>query len=168
MKRLCLLLMACAACASHPTPTTQGPDATRQRCSSFAASDVSAATVERLAHASNLIDYENAWKAEHPGTVTGTISGTNVRSLIHSKLSEVQGCYAAVMGDASDGGGRVVVRFVIDEGGRVATAHVGANSFGTPEVGCCLVQRVGSWKFPKPTQGFVSVEYPFTVRFSHR
>lgn len=168
MKRLCLLLVGCAACASHPAPTTQGPNATRERCSSFAAPDVSAATVERLAHASNLIDYENAWKADHPGAATGTISGSDVRSLIHSRLSEVQACYAAAMGNASDGGGRVVVRFLIDADGRVTTAHVGANSFGTPEVGCCLVQRVASWRFPKPTNGFVSVEYPFTVRFSHQ
>jgi TonB family protein len=127
---------------------------------------VSAATVEHLAHASNVIEYENAWKADHPGATTGTISGSEVRSIIHSKMADVQSCYAAAL-SGGDGGGRVVVRFLIDEGGRVLTAQVGANSFGTPEVGCCLVNRVASWQFPKPTSGFVSVEYPFVVRISH-
>jgi outer membrane biosynthesis protein TonB len=167
MKRLSLLLVMCAACASQPSPVRPGPESARPRCSSFAAPDVSAATVERLAHASNVIDYENAWKADHPGATTGTISGAEVRSIVHSKMAEVQRCYAAAI-SGGDGGGRVVVRFLIDEAGHVVTAHVGANSFGAPEVGCCLVNRVASWQFPKPTSGFVSVEYPFVVRISHQ
>jgi TonB family protein len=166
MKLLSLLVIACAACASEPAPGTRTAEATRQRCASIATPEVSAATIERMAHASNVIEYENVWKADHPGATSGSISGSQVRALIHSKLAEVQACYAAAQRDARDGGGRVVVRFVIDDAGRVATAHVGANSFGAPEVGCCLVNRVANWRFPQPSAGFVVVEYPFVVRFT--
>jgi hypothetical protein len=129
---------------------------------------VSAAITQRLAKASNLLEYENLWRAEHPELAAGTISGAAVRSQIHADLPRVQACYEAALNGSSDGSGRVVVRFVIDRSGRVAVANISSNSFAAPDVGCCIVKRVVQWQFPKPAAAdFVVVEYPFVVRISH-
>jgi TonB family protein len=163
------VVFCCVACAAPATPSAKHPqpEPAPRTCSSFARAGVSAAIIERLEHASNLIEYENIWKAEHPGATSSDIAAGTVRSLIHAKLSQVQACYEAVLGRAHDGGGRVVVRFVINADGQVATAQIASSSFDAPEVSCCLVEHVGQWEFPRPSaDGFVVVEYPFVVRFS--
>jgi TonB family protein len=164
-----LVLFCGVACAAPATPSANSParEPVARTCSSFARAGVSAATVERLEHASNLIEYENIWKADHPGATSSDIAAGTVRSLIHAKLSQVQACYEAARGRMHEGSGRVVVRFVVDAEGRVATAQIAADSFGAPEVSCCLVEHVAQWQFPKPSaDGFIVVEYPFVVRFA--
>jgi len=157
-----------AACASQSAPDAQ-EGARRPRgdtCSSAVAPDVSAAISARLARTSNVLEYENAWKNEHPGTASGSISGSEVRARIRANLGQIQGCYESALQRGGEGGGRVVVRFVIGASGEVAAAHIG-DSFGDPEVACCVVKRVANWRFPKPSAGeFVAVEYPFVVRLS--
>lgn len=163
----CLISTGCASTSSPTTTTIAGPTA-QHKCSSYVREDVSPDTALRLGHATNLIEYENIWKADHPGATSGSVSGSEVRAVIHGKLAEVQACYAPVVDQAADGGGRVVVRFVIDERGTVASAHIGSNSFGSPEVGCCVVEHVGRWTFlPSNGGAFAVVEYPFTVKVSH-
>jgi TonB family protein len=164
-----LVVFCCVACATPATPSANSPprEQAARTCSSFARAAVSAATVERLEHASNLIEYENIWKAAHPGATSSDIAAGTVRSLIHAKLSQVQACYEAARGRMHEGSGRVVVRFVVDAEGRVATAQIAADSFDAPEVSCCLVEHVAQWQFPKPSaDGFIVVEYPFVVRFA--
>jgi TonB family protein len=163
-----LVTLCCAACAGPATPSAKSPqrEPAARSCSSFVGAGVSAASAERLEHASNLIEYENIWKTDHPGATSSEITAGAVRSLIHTKLSEVQACYEAARGRAQ-GSGRVVVRFVIDSEGQVATAQIAANSFDVPEVSCCLVEHIARWEFPRPSaNGFVVVEYPFVVRFA--
>jgi len=154
----------CAACASHSAPAPEHAARASQgdTCSSAVGPAVTAATSQRLAKASNVLEYENIWKAEHPGATSGTISGSEVRSRIHSNAEQLRSCYESALGGSSEGG-RVVVRFVIDPAGQVAAAHV-ADSFGAPELDCCVVKRLAQWRFPKPSAGaFVAVEYPFVV-----
>ena len=158
-------LLSCIACGAS-SPAVESSTTPGRRGETCSSAGPSAAASQRLSAATNLIEYENAWRAEHPGATTGSISGAEVRSLVRSKLSQVHACFAA--GRSSDGSGRVVVRFVIDADGRVSTANLDRGSFGAPEVGCCVVKRVAEWTFPKPSVGdFVTVEYPFTVRVSH-
>jgi hypothetical protein len=166
-----LVVVFCGtACATHSPPVASNPTSKRPsvECPDIAQSGVSAASEQRLASASNVLEYENIWKADHAGATTGTISGAAVRAVVQSKLSQVQACYEMAMDDSGEAGGKVVVRFVIDASGHVSIAHIGSNSFGSADVGCCLLTRVSQWTFPAPTaDGFVVVEYPFVVRISH-
>jgi TonB family protein len=161
------LVVLCAACAANSAPVaTGGPnERSGEQCPSF---DVSTDASTRLAGASNVLEYENIWKHTHPGSSTGTISGSAVRSLIHSKLPQLQACYELALDHTREASGRVAVRFIVDPRGRVAHANISSNSFGRSDIGCCVLARVAEWTFPAPTvEGFVAVEYPFVVRISH-
>jgi len=161
------LIVLCAACASQAAPVVTGKRAS-EPCPSFAGSGLSEAAAARMAGASNLLEYENIWKETHPGSSTGTISGAGVRSVIHSKLHQLEACYQLALYDSREVAGRVVVRFVVNPSGRVATANISANSFGRSDIGCCVLARVAEWAFPAPNaDGFVVVEYPFNVRVSY-
>jgi TonB family protein len=162
-----LLVVICAACAAQSAPVATGDTSKRpgESCPSF---DVSADASTRLAGATNVLEYENIWKQTRPGSSTGTISGSAVRSLIHSKLSQLQACYELALDGTGEASGRVVVRFIVDPSGQVAHANISSNSFGRPDIGCCVLARVAAWAFPAPTgDGFVAVEYPFVVRVSY-
>jgi TonB family protein len=162
-----LIVVICAACSAQTAPVATGGTSKRpgETCPSF---DVSADASTRLAGASNVLEYENIWKQTHPGSSTGTISGSAVRSLIRSKQLQLQACYELALEDTHEASGRVVVRFIVDASGQVANANISSNSFDRPDIGCCVLARVADWTFPAPTaDGFVAVEYPFVVRISH-
>jgi hypothetical protein len=157
-----------ASCAGR-TPSTANGTATASgdTCSSVTQPGISAATAERLERASNVLDYENIWRAENPSATQGTIGGSEVRSRIRSNAGQIRGCYESALDKLPAGEGRVVVRFVIDASGHVATVSISSNDFEAPEVGCCVAKHVAQWTFPSPTNGgFVVVEYPFVVRTS--
>jgi TonB family protein len=161
------LVVLCAACAKQSAPVATGGTSERsgEQCPSF---DVSTDAATRLAGASNVLEYENIWKHTHPGSSTGSISGSAVRSLIHSKIPQLQACYELALDHTREASGRVVVRFIVGPRGQVANANISSNSFGRQDIGCCVLARVAEWTFPAPTgDGFVAVEYPFVVRISH-
>ena len=164
------LFALCVACAGHagPVASVHASKQTAEACPTFAKHAVSSASARRLAAASNVLEYENIWKDAHPGSTTGSIGGSAVRALIHSKLSQLEACYRLALDDSGQASGRVVVRFVIDPRGEVAHANIGSNSFGRPDIGCCVLARVAQWRFAAPRgDGFVAVEYPFVVRVSY-
>jgi len=136
-------------------------------CSSYTQAGVSAATARSLEGASNVIEYENIWRASQPETPTGSVSGSAVRATIRANATDIQACYEAALQNSSETGGRVVVRFVIDPSGHVPSASIGSSELKSAELGCCVVKRVAQWTFAKPeTAGFVVVEYPFVVHIS--
>ena len=160
------LIVFLTACASQSTPVAGGKRAS-EPCPKFASSGLGSEAAERMAGASNLLEYENIWRQAHPGSAAGTINSTALRSIIHSKVNQLEACYHLALDDKRAASGRVVVRFVVDSSGSVATATISANSFGRPDIGCCVLARVAEWTFPAPSaDGFVVVEYPFNVRVS--
>lgn len=173
MKRLAIgcgwiLVCAAAACAGRSTPSREAHEGTEDVCASPAHEGVDAAVSARLDQASNVVEYENTWKAAHAGSTVGTIDRAELTSRIRSRASEVQDCYESALNNLSDGSGRVAVRFVVDAKGSVPHVSVTSNNFDDPQVGCCLVRRLEQWSFPAPSVGdFVVVEYPFVVRVSH-
>lgn len=160
-----LLVTFGVACAGAGAPSTaRRADAEEDICSSVA-EGVRPAAVERMGQASNVLEYERIWQAEHPGTAPGTISGTEVRARIRANTAGIQECYESALDRLPAGKGRVVVRFVVAASGSVPAVNIASNDFDAPAVGCCVAKRVAEWKFPSPTNGdFIVVEYPFVVR----
>lgn len=121
-----------------------------------------------LASATNILEYEAAWRRAYPSAALGGIGAAEVRRVAHAHTAELSGCYEAALAKVEQAAGRVVVRFVIDPQGGVPAAHLAKDELGVAGVGCCLVQRVAAWKFPAPEGGgYAVVEYPFTVRIRH-
>jgi TonB family protein len=171
MRRLRPVVMSwlCASCATSAATSSPArePEVHAERCVSAAAPSVGAAVLQRLGGATNVLEYQDIWKAEHAGAMSGNIGASEVRARVHAKLPEIQACYESALSRSADGAGRVVVRFVIDASGRVAAANIAADSFGSQEVSCCVVRRVAQWSFAPVTGDFVVVEYPFAVRMAH-
>ena len=169
MPRLPLWLVLCAACGSHaaeqPSPAhAPTGDGSCARLNDTAAESHAAA----LAVATNVLEYEAAWKQVHPTAALGGLGAAEIRSVVRAHTAELRGCYEQALAQVEQAEVRVVVRFVIDPAGQVATAHLAPSELGMAGVGCCVVQRVAAWRFPQPREGgYAVVEYPFTVRLSH-
>lgn len=169
MVRLVLMIMLCAACGSRaseqPSPThAPTGDGSCARLNDAAAESHAPA----LAAATNVLEYEAAWKQVHPAAALGGLGAAEIRRVVHEHTDELRTCYEQALSQVDQAQVRVVVRFVIDPAGRVATAHLAPSELGMAGVGCCVVQRVAAWRFPQPREGgYAVVEYPFTVRLSH-
>lgn len=156
--------MLAAACAGGAPPRS-ADRAAPEACSSATQPSVSGETVKRLEQAGNVLEYENVWREAHPGSASGTISGSEVRARIRSHTAEIQECYASALDRLPAGESRVVVRFVVDASGRVPAVSIASSDFEDQTVGCCVAKHAAQWTFPTPTNGgFVVVEYPFVVR----
>jgi TonB family protein len=158
-----------AACGAHATqPTPQTPVARDDGACAQLNDPQAQPQAAALAAATNVLEYEAAWKQAYPAAALGGIAPAEIRTVVREHTDELRGCYAQALAKVGQASGRVVVRFVIEPQGRVAAAHVAKNELGLPGVGCCVVQRVAAWRFPAPREGgYAVVEYPFTVRLSH-
>jgi TonB family protein len=169
MARLFLWLVLCAACGSRaaeqppPTHAATGDGSCAQLNDAAAVPHAAA-----LAAANNVLAYEAAWKQVHPAAALGGLGAAEIRGVVREHTDELRVCYEQALSRVEQAQVRVVVRFVIDPDGHVATAHLAPSELGMAGVGCCVVQRVAAWRFLPPREGgYAVVEYPFTVRLSH-
>lgn len=149
------------ACGQRPAPRSAPTSA--DTCASRSAPGVDVATAQALEQASNALEYENIWKQRHPGAASGTVNGADVQETLRAHAGELQQCFVGTQAGAG-GSARVVVRFLLDATGQVANASIASTAASSPEFGCCVVTRLAQWHFPTPEGGFVTVEYPFTLR----
>jgi TonB family protein len=73
----------------------------------------------------------------------------------------VQDCYERELKRDPQLAGKVEIEFTIGADGSVEDARVAQNRMGSGEVGNCIVGRILRWKFPKPSGGSVTVNFPF-------
>lgn len=157
---------ACGAEATQSSAPTHAPQPEEPRCAVL--KDAAAQReAQSFAAASNILEYEAAFRRAYPAAALGGIGAAEVRAVVRAHTTELSACYEAALAQVDEASGRVSVRFVIDGQGHVAAAHLASDELGVPGVGCCLVQRVAAWTFPTVAGGFALVEYPFTVRLSH-
>jgi hypothetical protein len=164
-----MVVLLASACAGQAAPTSNASSrGNDDACTHLEQPDISAETAERLVRASNVVEYENIWRDDHPGATLGSVNSSAISALIRSKTADVQGCYESALDKLPGGRGRVVTRFVIDFSGKVRNVSITSNDFQVPAVGCCLANHIAQWAFPVPTNGeFVVVEYPFVVHVSN-
>ena len=161
-----LLLAACGAQATQPGEPVRTAKQEPGACSVL--KDPQAQSqAQALASATNVLEYEAAWRRAFPAAALGGMGAAEVRAVARAHMPEISRCYEAALAKVDEAKGRVVVRFVIDPQGNVPSAHLAADELGVEGVGCCVVQRVAAWTFPRPQGGYAIVEYPFTVRLSH-
>jgi TonB family protein len=93
--------------------------------------------------------------------VMGSLDKAAIRDVIHRHREEIVSCYdqgRLVMG-------KVVVKFVIAAPGNVSSAEVFQSTMSDERLERCIVERVRTWEFPKPTGGgIVKVTYPFLFK----
>lgn len=101
-----------------------------------------------------------AVKAEAP-EVDGSLDGESVAKVVRARLRSIQDCYEKELKRDASLQGKIEIEFTIGSGGEVDDARISANKMGSAAVGDCIVSRVRRWRFPAPSGGRVTVNYPF-------
>lgn len=92
----------------------------------------------------------------------GSIDREAVRRAIRAILNEIKNCYERRLQSNSNLGGKVVIRFVIGDQGRVRQASTKSTTLNDATVESCVAARIRNQRFPDPPEGTVAeVDYPF-------
>lgn len=98
-------------------------------------------------------------------TVQGGLTMEQIEAVIARNIGQITYCYEQGLQTKPDLSGRVRVRFMIGQAGRVTTAGVQSSSIRSAKVEGCIVNKLQAWNFPHPVGGVsVKVMYPFTLR----
>lgn len=97
--------------------------------------------------------------------VEGGLDKDQIAAVINRHIGEVIYCYEKGLQVKPGLSGRVGVKFTINGGGVVSSAGVGSTSLNSAQVEGCILNKLRTWKFPKPVGGVnVKVQYPFVLK----
>jgi outer membrane biosynthesis protein TonB len=97
--------------------------------------------------------------------VEGGLDKDQIAAVINRHIGEVIYCYEKGLQVKPGLSGRVGVKFTINGAGQVSSAGVGSTSLNSAQVEGCILNRLRTWKFPKPVGGVnVKVAYPFVLK----
>jgi FHA domain len=97
--------------------------------------------------------------------VTGSMDPELIRRVVRSHHDQLKYCYDNALTKNPKLTGKVSVRWIITEGGTVASSNVVSSTTNTPDLDRCIAGRVLTWIFPKPKGGGVAVvTYPFVFK----
>jgi outer membrane biosynthesis protein TonB len=83
-----------------------------------------------------------------------------IHDAVQGHMGEVNGCYKAALKDSPDLSGRVVMAFVLEADGEVASVVAEDDSIGAA-VSDCVREAAATWTFPAPKTGKTAIRYPF-------
>ncbi|HEY8377388.1 MAG TPA: AgmX/PglI C-terminal domain-containing protein, partial [Nannocystis sp.] len=95
--------------------------------------------------------------------VQGALDQDIIRRIVRAHINEIRYCYEQALRRDPRAKGRVQLRFVIGNDGKVQSAAVGENTLRDAAVAACMAGAVRRWLFPRPERGSVTVTYPFTL-----
>jgi TonB family protein len=91
-----------------------------------------------------------------------------IANTISENQSDTIKCYEKALKTDGTEGGRLVVAFVINGAGLVKSAQVSESTLKSKDFDNCIVEKLKSWKFPRPVGGAdVEVKYPFRFVKGH-
>jgi Ca-activated chloride channel family protein len=93
-------------------------------------------------------------------TVSGRIAPEIIQRIVRSNYGRFRQCYEQGLARNPSLEGRVVVRFIIDQSGRVAHAANSGSTLPDSQVVQCVVQGFTRFSFPEIAGGTVTVVYP--------
>ena len=93
----------------------------------------------------------------------GKIDREAVRRAVRALLPLIQSCYNKSLNVKKDLEGKIVIKFVIGEQGRIQAASTKSSTMGSPEVEGCVARTIrNGGGFPEPPPGSIAeVDYPF-------
>ncbi len=88
-----------------------------------------------------------------------------VRRVIRRHRAQYRACYEKRLQAVRGLNGKIVMRFVVGQSGRVVAAAVESSTMKDAQVEGCLRRRMMHWHFPRPVGGgTVAVRYPFLFK----
>lgn len=101
-----------------------------------------------------------------PSQVFEGIDREGVRGVIRTALPAVKDCFADTREAQPNVEGKVVIRFVVDDTGKVTDTIVKSTEAKYPPLENCVMQVIRGQKFPKPDKGSrAQVDYPFVFGY---
>ncbi len=91
----------------------------------------------------------------------GSIDKAAVLRVIQSHIGEIQYCYEKQLRVQSGLSGRVQLEWTINTDGRVSIVKNKQSTLKSAAAITCMMGKVKTWKFPKPTGGSVIISFPF-------
>ena len=96
--------------------------------------------------------------------VKGSLSKAEVSRVVNANAHHFQACYEKALMNKPSLAGRVVFDWTISPTGKVKGARVRSSTLGSSTATNCMLKKLKSWKFPKPSGGDVPVTFPFLFR----
>src|SRR5690348_10466729 len=97
----------------------------------------------------------------------GAIDPEAVRKVIRDHVPQVRWCYEQELASHPGVEGKLTIRWHIDADGRTSNASVqpDATTIASEALVRCVMTRLATWEFPKPSHGGVAVvTYPWILR----
>lgn len=88
------------------------------------------------------------------------------RSVIHKNIGDIQECYERELGQGVNMTGQVLLRWLVGSDGSVTSVSVEADTLPRRRTSECMVERIRTWRFPKPHGGPAQVVFPFWFKGS--
>ena len=98
---------------------------------------------------------ENDFKAH-----SGHLPAAEIQRVVRGHYGEFRRCYEVGLAKNPQLTGQVSTHFVITETGTVGDAKRADDAFPDRQVSDCIVHAIARMKFPEPSEGMVTVEYP--------
>ena len=103
--------------------------------------------------------------SQGPIHLTGSLDADIIRRVVREHAGQVRYCYETQLAMSPGLTGKVVMRWVINDEGRVTQSSSADNQTGSAALEGCLSTRINTWVFPKPKGGgVVVVNYPFVFK----
>ena len=100
-----------------------------------------------------------------PPKIVGGLDRADISRVIRQHEAAIRACYESGLSRDPELAGKVAVSFVIDATGNVVRADVADSSMQNAVVESCMLQRIGTWRFPEPRGGGqVTVHFPWLFR----
>lgn len=104
--------------------------------------------------------------ANEEAVVSGSLDKSLIQAVIKRNRQQIRSCYELTRNPQLIG--KVAIAFVIGPDGKVQSASVAQSTAGNAALEQCVVARVKTWVFPKPTGGgTVQITYPFVFKPSN-
>jgi hypothetical protein len=93
-------------------------------------------------------------------TVAGRLPPEVIQRVVRQSFGGLRACYETALAQSPGLQGRVVVRFLIERGGRVGSASTAGSELADDEMLRCVARHFYTMTFPAPEGGLVTVSYP--------
>lgn len=100
------------------------------------------------------------------GSAQGDLAFELISQTLNDNIGGIKFCYELGLKRNPALSGKVEVEFTIGEDGRVSDAIVKSSTLKDKHVEDCILRKIRSLRFPKPSGGKITVKYPFVFEQS--
>jgi len=98
--------------------------------------------------------------------IEGSLDEPTINRVVQRHMSGIKYCYERELKRNANLAGKIVLRWTIEESGRVSGIEIEQDTMQNRNVSECMKSKVRTWRFPAPGGGSVLVAYPFIFQSS--